>query len=671
MLSMLEHSVLPFLQHYSNYAGWIAFFAAFLETMIGAGYFLPGSTILLIMGIFAGQGIVSFKIIFIFALIGTFVGGQINYFLGKKYGTTLLKKPWIHLPQSIIKKAEYFVDHYGSISVFFGRFLPGIKESISFMAGSLKMRYGKFTFWNTLGAIGWCFEFVGVGYIFSTSLSVAQLWLTRSVYVLIVLMLFFIIIYLLIYFLKKNTSNILTALKSAKNHILTNKNISKWITSHPKTIKFIKRRANTRNFFGLPLTALISSFLYILALFGGAIEDFLSKDSIITVDHIVANIIPSLRTPLLNKIFTYITLLGKTEVVIVFFILSCTFLFINNKKRYIMPWAITIVGSGVFIYLGKIAFHRPRPNIALYIEPTFSFPSGHATISIALYGFVAYLLVHFSKNIKTKLNIIFIATIFILLIGMSRVYLGEHYLSDVYSGYLLGTLWLIVGIAFTNYEEQKNKVAIARKKHYTKIFNATLIASFLIFFIVFSQLFHYRKNHISYTKYYITKNIKQVIQNADYFTQSLLGLNAWPINIVFISKSTDNLLQALKKSKYYPAKNSILKFLPIYWKYKGSLFSLKNKNFLLKIWKTNFISPSKKHIFVATVIKIDSYQWSIIPKFSKNLTNARNYIYNSLKKRGEILKSITVQLRQPFFAFDILNDKYFSDGKYDIIYLKE
>jgi len=41
MLSMLEHSVLPFLQHYSNYAGWIAFFAAFLETMIGAGYFLP------------------------------------------------------------------------------------------------------------------------------------------------------------------------------------------------------------------------------------------------------------------------------------------------------------------------------------------------------------------------------------------------------------------------------------------------------------------------------------------------------------------------------------------------------------------------------------------------------------------------------------------------------
>ncbi|HHD72822.1 MAG TPA: phosphatase PAP2 family protein, partial [Epsilonproteobacteria bacterium] len=449
MLNEIQNTLSPLLSDYSGYAGLIAFLAAFLETLIGVGYFLPGSTILLILGIFAGQGIVSLASIWLFAFAGAFGGDQFNYFLGRRYGDALLAKPWFHLPTELLGKTHLFFRRHGGISIFLGRFLPGIKEAIAFVAGSFGLRYRRFLFWEFFGALGWSIEFIGIGYLFSSSLSLAQIWLTRTGFVIVSLILFFLILYLLKRFIQHNAKPAWALLCSIGNSVKNNSDVKAWLKKYPKIVTFLKQRIDSSHFYGLPLTLLSLVFLYVLALFGGAVEDFINRAPIVAVDHIIANLTPPLRTPALTDFFTWVTLLGKTEVAGVFLLATALVLWLYAKSRYILSLILSVGGATVLMGLGKLAFHRPRPDVASYVEHTYSLPSGHATIAVALYGFVAYLLMHFSKNLKTKLNIFFAATILILLIGLSRIYLAEHYLSDVYTGFLVGTLWLIVAIAFT------------------------------------------------------------------------------------------------------------------------------------------------------------------------------------------------------------------------------
>jgi len=674
MFSDIQHTLLPYLQHYGGYAGWIAFFASFFESLIGIGYFLPGSTIVLLMGVFAGQGFIDIKIVLFFAFLGAFAGDQSNYLLGKKYGETITKVHWIHLSQTTMKKAQRFLDSYGSVAVFFGRLLPGAKEGISFVAGTLKMRYYKFLFWELLGAFIWCLEFVGVGYFFSTSLSVAQLWLTRTMYIFVILTIFFIVIYLFISLVKQNIYTIIEIFKSFTNKILTHKKVAIWISNHPKTVNFIKNRFDKVSFLGMPLSLLAVAFLYILALFGGIVEDIISKDPIVAVDHIIANTIPAFRTPTLNSFFTYITLLGKTEIVVAFLLLTIVILWIYGKKIYIYPLLISTVGASISIYLSKLAFHRHRPDIAIYKELTYSFPSGHSTIAIALYGFIAYLIIHFLVDFQKKLNIFFIATMVILLIGISRIYLGEHYLSDVYSGYLLGTLWFIIGVAFSNWIEQNKKSTHVKQKRYTKFIATFVTIFFMLFFVIFSQLFHYAKMPIKLKKEIIVSSVIVPILVKNHFTQSLAGFNTWPINIIFIDSSLEKLKNHLQKAGWKRYKKSFIKSLPIYWNYKkANLFLIKHekqKNYLLKIWRTNFLTLEKKYIFVATAIETDEYIWQMIPKFSQDIDNARLFVVDTLKKIDISKNSKMYNLNGAFIGEDILGNSYFSDGKCSVIYIK-
>jgi membrane-associated phospholipid phosphatase len=134
--------------------------------------------------------------------------------------------------------------------------------------------------------------------------------------------------------------------------------------------------------------------------------------------------------------------------VITVFALSVTLiLWFLQYRRYILPLLATILGSAAFTQLGKLVFHRPRPQSALYVEHSFSFPSGHATVAVAFYGFLTYIVMREAKRWEVKVNICFAGIGVVLLIGFSRLYLGVHYLSDVWGGYLVGALWLIAGIS--------------------------------------------------------------------------------------------------------------------------------------------------------------------------------------------------------------------------------
>ncbi|RTZ83924.1 MAG: PA-phosphatase, partial [SAR324 cluster bacterium] len=129
-MSDLQHLLLPAVEYFRSYTAWIAFTAAFGETLIGLGFFIPGSTLLLFMGVLAGQGYIDIKTVLLFGLAGAYAGDLVNYRLGRRHGAALLQKPWLHLPEETLEKSRKFLNTHGAKSLFFARFIPGLKESV-------------------------------------------------------------------------------------------------------------------------------------------------------------------------------------------------------------------------------------------------------------------------------------------------------------------------------------------------------------------------------------------------------------------------------------------------------------------------------------------------------------------------------------------------------------
>jgi len=117
----------------------------------------------------------------------------------------------------------------------------------------------------------------------------------------------------------------------------------------------------------------------------------------------VADFFFSLREPWLVGFFSAITILGEWQVIILFVFITLLVLWFLKKRVYIIPLLLSVVGSEAMTYLIKAILRRPRPELAFYLEDSFSFPSGHATIAVAFYGFLLFMFLRFVKTQKSKI----------------------------------------------------------------------------------------------------------------------------------------------------------------------------------------------------------------------------------------------------------------------------
>ena len=174
----------------------------------------------------------------------------------------------------------------------------------------------------------------------------------------------------------------------------------------------------------------------------------------ISIDLCLAILLYAVSDSVLVKVFLGLTLLGKWWVAAVVVLITAAIFYLKNYKKYIIPFFISVGGSFFTGFFGKIIWQRPRPlAVAVYVEHSWSFPSGHAILVVSLYGFLIYF---FWKNFKKRINKIaalFFGLLIILTIGFSRLYLGVHYLSDVLVGYLVGIFWLVISIWLVEYKK--------------------------------------------------------------------------------------------------------------------------------------------------------------------------------------------------------------------------
>ena len=199
---------------------------------------------------------------------------------------------------------------------------------------------------------------------------------------------------------------------------------------------------------GFPLLTTVIVLGLLVVLYFTQTLDLSAQGSIAVLDDRLLNAVAGWRSTALIRVFADITIFGSWLLIFLMAAAASLFLWISARTRYLPGLWLALLGNQLSVTLLKSLFARPRPALATYLETSGSFPSGHSAASAVLFGFLAYVAVQ-ERIVPPAIAILFGGAA-ILLIGLSRLILGEHYLSDVCGGYLVGMLWVLIGIWFSN-----------------------------------------------------------------------------------------------------------------------------------------------------------------------------------------------------------------------------
>lgn len=196
------------------------------------------------------------------------------------------------------------------------------------------------------------------------------------------------------------------------------------------------------------LIAFIISLVSLLAF--SAMALLVKRNTIVSFDSNIISYVQGLEAPWLTSIMRFFTFIGDTIPVIILTLVSLFLLYkVLNHRAELVLFLAVMLGANILFLTLKMFFQRARPDLHRLAEATnYSFPSGHATMAFALYGVLTFLLWrHINTSFKRTLHII-VSSIVILSIGISRIYLGVHYPSDILAGYFISAFWLTLAIGF-------------------------------------------------------------------------------------------------------------------------------------------------------------------------------------------------------------------------------
>ncbi len=156
----------------------------------------------------------------------------------------------------------------------------------------------------------------------------------------------------------------------------------------------------------------------------------------------------------IKNVLMIFTDIGGTRILPIIILITAGIICCVNKKKYgIMVILNSLFASGLYKIMKDI-IKRPRPNPFYYINETgYSFPSGHATANMAFYGISILLIWRFVNNKALKIGITILLALWILIIGITRIYFNVHYPSDVIAGFILGSICILI----SNIVEQKTQ----------------------------------------------------------------------------------------------------------------------------------------------------------------------------------------------------------------------
>jgi len=474
--------------------------------------------------------------------------------------------------------------------------------------------------------------------------------------------------------------------------------VKKWLGKHPKIHRQLIERLSTKKFTGLTVTIFSAAFLFVIYFLFGIIEDYLEHDPLILLDARIANLLYVIRSATLLRFFYYVTLFAEPVIIIALTVVIGILLLINRQRVYIFTLGFALVlGEGLALF-GKNIFQRQRPDLFLraITEDSFSFPSGHAVAVVLFYGFLAYLIIRNYRSLKIRIVTISALVLIISLIDLSRLYLGVHYLSDVFAGNLLGFSVLILSIGITEW-----LISSRRELHPNKVKIYQILTVLFVTIVLVSILYHVANPPLNKNKpLTVTKiNTEDVLSLFDNkklprFTETITGTTQEPINLIVISpescfvqsmahanwdlaegislSSTERLAKTAILNQPYPT----APMTPSFYNAEPNDYGFEkqtDRNSVrarhhARFWKTNYETPLGT-VFVGTISLDTGLKWGITHTIAPDIDTERDIFVSDMTNTGVVSEGKIIPFVSPVLGSNFSGDQFFTNGQAALLIL--
>jgi len=413
---------------------------------------LPGETALLTAAAYAAAGHLSIAGVIAAAAIGAMLGDAGAYWIGRTGGLALVRRygQFFRVDETKLERAQQFFRRHGGKTVFFGRFVSLLRMLAALLAGVTRMPYGRFSLYNVTGGICWALLVGSLGYAFGRHLPQLEHAIGQAGTLVVLLAALLVVLILAGRWAVDNGIEIRAWVTRSIERIGASPLLRRLRERHPKAWSFVARRFAATEYLGLHLTIGLLLSLGALWLFGGIAEDIIHHDPLTQFDLTIADAFHRHASPTGVTIAKGVSLLGSPIFIAAWGLVVVGLLLVRRLYLLLGGWIAALAGGGLLDVALKQMLHRTRPtwDVPLLTARGWSFPSGHAMGSLVAYGMLAYLLVvREAHPRRQRVAVIACAALLILLIGLSRIYLGVHYFSDVVGGYAAGVVWLAACIS--------------------------------------------------------------------------------------------------------------------------------------------------------------------------------------------------------------------------------
>jgi undecaprenyl-diphosphatase len=410
---------------------------AFLETGAFVGLVAPGEFTVMLGGAVAGQGDISLPVILAITWIAAFSGDSVSFMFGRRLGRGFLIRHGerVRITDERLRQVESYFERHGGKTIVIGRFIGLVRALAPFIAGTSNMRYGAFAPYSILGTGLWATTFILVGYFFSRSLDevteiVGRGLIWFGVFVGIV------VGAIVVFRNLRRPEKRATLVAAIERRPALRPALALARRLRPQAV-FLWRRI-TPGPLGLELTTLLAA-LAVGAFVLISYWSIVGADPAPTgADDAALDLANEVRTGWLDDLAEAVTVLGSGYVVFPLAALAAIALAALKRWTELIVLVAGMTVIAVMPDLIKDWTDRPRPPDPLTSSEGSAFPSGHA----AKATFYTWLAVTFAVRIDpgiTRRSLLICAGIAVTaVIGLTRVYLRVHWLSDVSAGWALG-----------------------------------------------------------------------------------------------------------------------------------------------------------------------------------------------------------------------------------------
>lgn len=411
---------------------------AFAETGAFVGLVVPGETVMLLGGAVAGQGAIDVYLLIAIAWFSAWAGDTTSFFLGRRLGREFVLRhgPRFGIGHERFEKVEDYFGRHGGKTIFVGRFISLVRAFAPFIAGSSGMRYRAFVPYSVLGTGLWASAHILIGYFFSRSIDTAAKYAGRGAFLLGTLIVLTVGTVWAVRRLRVEAN------RRAAVRWMEDRAATRWLVVGARRfqpqLRFLWDRVTPGSTFGLEFTSLMATL---------AVASFVLVAYTVIVggdpgptpgDVTTADIVERLRTGWLVDIAKAVTALGSAAVCLPLAAIAAAGL--AARRRWaelgvlVVGMAIVVVG----VHELKDAIDRPRPAGGLIATSSSSFPSAHAAYSTFYVWLAVTIVMRLRVGMARGALVVAAGIAITALIGLSRVYLGVHYMSDVNAGWALG-----------------------------------------------------------------------------------------------------------------------------------------------------------------------------------------------------------------------------------------